>query len=116
MKDNFHHRGHKATRSDILCPPCLWALCVKYSLVFILMIYVSLSAVAQNETSQTQSEPRTRYQLQIAIDFEKRSYTGTERVRFVNRGEHAVSSFFSTYFRIIRCRATQPSNATPSPG
>src|SRR5213593_1193987 len=111
MKDNFHDRGHKATRSDILCPPCLCALCVKYSLVFILMIYVSLSAVAQNETSQTQSEPRTRYQLQIAIDFEKRSYTGTERVRFVNRGEHAVSVLFFHLYPNIRVPGYAPPKA-----
>ena len=116
MKDNFHHKGHKATRRDILCPPCLWALCVKYSLVFILMIYVSLSAVAQNETSQTQSEPRTRYQLQIAIDFEKRSYTGTERVRFVNRGEHAVSVLFFHLYPNIRVPGYAPPKAKPESG
>src|ERR1043166_1132306 len=115
MKDNFHH-GHRGTRSDILCSPCLCTLCVKYSLVFILVIYVSLSAVAQNETSQTQSGPRTRYQLQMAIDFEKRSYTGTERVRFVNRGEHAVSVLFFHLYPNIRTPGYAPPKAKPESG
>ena len=116
MKDNFHHRGHKGTRGNILCPPCLGALCGKYSLVFILALYASLSAVAQNETPQTQSELRTRYQLQIALDFEKRTYTGTERVRFVNRGEHAVSVLFFHLYPNIRVPGYTPPKAKPESG
>ena len=116
MNDNFHHREHRGTRSNILCPQCLCALCGKYSSAFILAICVSLSAVAQNETPQTQSEPRTRYQLQIALDFEKRTYTGTERVRFVNRGEHAVSALFFHLYPNIRVPGYTPPKAKPESG
>ena len=116
MKDNFHHREHRGKGSNILCPPCLCALCGKYSLAFILAICVSLSSVAQNETPQTQSEPRTRYQVQIAIDFEKRTYTGTERVRFVNRGEHAVSVLFFHLYPNIRVPGYTPPKAKPESG
>src|SRR5687768_3290521 len=48
------------------------------------------------ETSHAQTPPqpqpaaeRNRYDIQLTLDFDKRSYTGTERVRFVNRGTRA---------------------------
>jgi len=49
-----------------------------------------------NASSQSPLPPekRIRYQIDLAIDFDNRTYAGTERVRWVNRGEHPASTLF----------------------
>src|SRR5439155_2946892 len=56
-------------------------------------------------------EKRLRYQIKLALDFDNRAYTGTERVRFVNRGDHPVSSLFFHLYPNVRV----PGNAALAP-
>src|SRR6266404_990923 len=45
---------------------------------------------------------RIRYQIKLALDYENRSYTGTERVRWVNRGDHPTSTLFFHLYPNVR--------------
>src|SRR5262245_54645303 len=77
---------HRALLHFALCPlPSAFVfLCVLCGLFF----FVTAS-FAQTATRQPPSpEKRLRYEIKLALDFDNRSYTGSERVRFVNRGEH----------------------------
>ncbi len=37
---------------------------------------------------------RNRYEIKLKLDFDSRSFTGTERVRWVNRGDHPTSNLY----------------------
>src|SRR5882724_2899497 len=107
MKDNFHHRGHRgntrATERISRCPQCLWALCVKYSFVFVLIGLFALAATAQTQSRHPlPSEKRIRYQIHLALDSENRTYTGIERVRWINRGEHPTSTLYFHLYSNVR--------------
>jgi hypothetical protein len=56
---------------------------------------IFLATAARPQTRQPLPlEKRIRYQIQLALDYENRTYTGTERVRWVNRGDHPASAMF----------------------
>ena len=63
---------------------------------------------SHQETSK--AEPgRTQYRINLALDFDQRSYEGFERVKWSNQGDHAVSSvFFHLYANI---RTDQPARS-----
>lgn len=46
--------------------------------------------------------PRTRYQLNLQLDFEARSYTGMERVRWVNRVDRPTSVLYFHLYPNLR--------------
>mgnify|MGYP001369081599 CR=1 FL=1 len=79
-------------------PPCLRSLrlfCGKCSFVLFLAALLTSSTAAQNQMRQLlPPEKRARYQIKLAADFDNRTYAGTERVRFVNRGEHPTSTLY----------------------
>ena len=69
------------------------------------------SRLPRRETQAQQSSEieRARYQVQLKIDFEARSYSGSERVRWVNRGERpSALLYFHLYSNL---RPNQPSPA-----
>ena len=69
--------------------------------------------------ANTQKQPspidakRPRYQINLALDFDQRSYQGSERVRWTNRGDHAVSSVFFHLYANVR---PDPQPPAPTPG
>ena len=70
------------------------------------------SAPAQQAAAQPQTE-RTRYQLNFQLDFDGRTYTGTERVRWINRDNRAANVL---YFHLYpNLRAPLQRSATPAP-
>src|SRR5205823_4094846 len=71
----------------------LCVFCVKYSLpVLVAGLLAHTVATTHAQTHQPiPPEKRLRYQIKLALDFDNRAYTGTERVRFVNRGDHPRS-------------------------
>jgi hypothetical protein len=73
------------------------------------------SASAQTQTRQpTPPAQRIRYQIQLAIDYEHRTYTGTERVRWVNRGDHPTSTIFFHLYPNVRMQGyVPPAGKTP---
>ncbi len=53
--------------------------------------------------------PRHRYQIQLKIDFDALSYSGSERVRWVNRGNDATSVLFFHLYSNLRPDGSPPS-------
>jgi len=51
--------------------------------------------VARNQNRQpTPPGKRIRYDIKLALNFDERIYAGSERVHWVNRGDHATSTIF----------------------
>src|SRR5436853_2042060 len=72
---------------------------LKSSAVLMLAALFASSIVAQ--TQQTK-ENRTHYQIHLALDIESRTYTGTERVRWVNQGDHPTATLFCHLYPNVR--------------
>lgn len=92
MKDKFHYRKDRRRQGKGLSFGFLCVLCGK-SLLWVLAAAVAIAA--QPQTRQPlPPEKRIRYQISLALDFDNRSYTGTERVHWVNHGDHPTSTLF----------------------
>src|SRR5438094_6936771 len=53
-----------------------------------------LSASAQTPKAEPKPSESINYQINLALDFDNRTYTGTEKVRWINRGDHPTSTLF----------------------
>lgn len=68
---------------------------------------------ASQEASPKETE-RARYQIQLKIDLEARSYTGSERVRWINHGERATSVvYFHLYSNLRADQSTTSTGSAP---
>jgi hypothetical protein len=105
MKDRSHHRRHRGDRKTAKGPAVLLqVLCVAGAYL--------ISAHAQTR-QPLPPEQRIRYQIHLAIDFDNRSYTGTEKVRWVNRGEHSTATIFFHLYPNIRVPAFSQTSEKP---
>ncbi|MEK6335092.1 MAG: M1 family metallopeptidase [Acidobacteriota bacterium] len=79
------------------------------SLVLFLAAMLASALAAQTPT-QTPHPPeqRTRYQINLALDPDNRTYKGTERVRWINRGEHPTSTLFLHLYPNLRAPGYVP--------
>ena len=67
----------------------------------------------QKEDSKV--EPgRTQYRIDLALDFDNRTYKGSERVSWTNHGEHAVSSIFFHLYANARAEPQPPTRSIPT--
>lgn len=67
--------------------------------------------VLSGEDSFAQTQPaaeRTRYDIQLSLDFDKRTYTGTERLRWINQSNRATSTLFFHLYSNLRVPGYQP--------
>src|SRR6266496_6113474 len=105
MRDKFHHRGHRENREVVerifVRALRLCVLCGKSFFVLILAGLFTSTLQAQRQQPQAK-EPRTRYQIHLSLDFENRTYTGTERVRWINRGDRPTSALFFHLYPNVR--------------
>ena len=103
MNVRFHHRRHREDpgQRNTLCPLCVRVLCVNLSLVLILFTPTTTTAKNQTRRSPT-PEKRIHYQIQLSLDYENRTYAGTERVSWVNRGDHPTSTLFFHLYPNVR--------------
>lgn len=92
--------------------------------VALILLVASSAAHAQNTASQPsasaqQSSPspleRTRYQLSFQLDFDARTYTGMERVRWINRDNHAASVLYFHLYPNLRAPVQRSATPTPTP-
>jgi hypothetical protein len=85
-------------------------------LVLILAALLTSTTSAQNQTHQPPPpEKRIRYQIHLALDYENRTYTGAERVRWINRGDHPTSTlFFHLYPNVRMPGYAPPTEKTPA--
>ena len=83
--------------------PRLRRSCLITSLVLFVAALLTSSLAAQAQTRQPQPpEQRVRYQINLALDFENRTYKGTQRVRWINHGEHPTSTLFFHLYSNVR--------------
>ncbi len=73
-----------------------------------LLLFVFALLAAQNVAAQTRHE----YKIDLKIDFDKRSYTGTERVRWVNRGEKPSSVLYFHLYPNLRTGDQSSANSS----
>lgn len=71
-----------------------------------LFLFVFVLIAVQNVNAQT----RHSYKIDFKIDFDNRSYTGIERVRFINRGEKPSSVLYFHLYPNIRTGEQVPAN------
>src|SRR5258708_449444 len=103
----INHRGHRGRlnrgKKDFVRPLLLCVLCGRYSLLLFLAALMISSTAAQIQTRQPIStEKHSRYQIKLALDFGNRTCVGTERLRFVNRGEHPASTLYFHLYPNVR--------------
>ena len=53
-----------------------------------------LPASAQTPKAKPKLNENIDYQINLALDFDNRTYTGTEKIRWINRGDHPTSTLF----------------------
>src|ERR1051325_3416882 len=90
----MNHRGHREEELEgVSCSlRFLCVLCGKSILPF-----VALALLLWPPDARAQDKPRKnrlRYDLKLAINFDERTYTGTEQVHWVNHGDRATSTIF----------------------
>lgn len=85
------------TRKDRITPEALFLVCL-------LVCVAYAAALSQEANGQTAAEPaeRHRYKIDFKIDFDRLSYTGVERVRWVNKGEKATSVIYFHLYPNLR--------------
>src|SRR5229473_1967756 len=114
----INHREHRGKpESAEKSSPCslfLRVLCGKCSLVLFLAALLASSTAAQTQPLQPIStEKHSRYQIKLALDFDSRTYTGTERVRFVNHGDHPASTLYFHLYPNVRVPGYAPGYVPP---
>src|SRR5436190_1181325 len=121
MNGKMNHRGHREkellraqrkglrvnlgdavsaiARHFALCSLRLSVLCGKSSFLLLAILVLLTSVAAQNRELQPN---RLRYEIKLAINFDERTYAGTEIVHWVNRGDHATSTIFFHLYSNLR--------------
>ncbi|HWN09017.1 MAG TPA: M1 family metallopeptidase [Pyrinomonadaceae bacterium] len=66
---------------------------------------VSLAIFAEAQTRPTRIVERNRYEINLKLDFDARSYTGQERVRWVNRSDQSISLLYFHLYSNLRVDA-----------
>src|SRR5678815_627906 len=57
---------------------------------------------------------RNRYEIKLKLNFDERSFTGTERVRWVNRGDRTTSNLYFHLYSNVRVEGQSNSSVTRS--
>jgi hypothetical protein len=87
------------------------------SAVLVIASMVLPAAAARAQTQQPlPPEQRNHYQIKLTLDFDNRSYTGTERVRWINRGDHAATTLFFHLYANVRLPGYAPPPDKTEPG
>jgi len=88
----------------------------RFLLRAIVAVLLSSSTVALAQTAtpeQNSSADRLRYQIKLKLDFANRAYTGSERVHWINRGDHPTSSLYFHLYANLRSDVLKPAASTP---
>ena len=109
----MNYRGHRegSRRGSLLS--CKFLCVLSGESIFFLLAAALLLApnVARGQDRQTTGrEKRIRYDLKLAINFDDRTYSGTEQVHWVNHGDRATSTIFFHLYPNMR----PPEYVTPT--
>lgn len=87
----------------------------------LLLLVGTALAVTTNAQQQPSKEAASRersrhqYQIQLKIDFDARSYTGSERVRWINHGERSTSVlYFHLYSNLRPVQSSTAGSGSPA--
>ena len=100
----FQHQWANLTRS---LPP-LHAGCPRgvpdplSALICLCVFLLSSATAAQTQPSQATEIKRHSYQIQLKLDFDALSYSGSERVVWVNHGDHASAILYFHLYSNLR--------------
>ena len=77
------------------------------ALILSLLALYSIALAQQSNENKSQQESaaaamRPLYRIKLSLDFDKRAYTGTERVRWVNRDNRAASVLYFHLYSNVR--------------
>src|SRR5262249_27056708 len=94
MKNSLSHKWYKQARSGNAL----------FNLLCVLWLLASSPAVIARRQPYLQIPPeqRIKYQIALTLDFDNRTFSGVERVRWVNRGDHATSTLFFHLYANMR--------------
>ncbi|HEX4899891.1 MAG TPA: M1 family aminopeptidase [Pyrinomonadaceae bacterium] len=62
----------------------------------------SFAGITTAQTREAVPGERSRYQIELKIDVDALSYSGSERVRWINRGDHATSTLYFHLYSNLR--------------
>ena len=83
----------QSARNELLQVAHRFALTSLLFAAFLCVLCGGKYASAQNQPKQPPPpEQRIRYKIDLSLDYANRKYTGTERVRWVNRGDRATGN------------------------
>ncbi|MFN2510433.1 MAG: M1 family aminopeptidase [Pyrinomonadaceae bacterium] len=68
----------------------------------------TLGRTQSDERAQSKAVERASYQINLKLNFDLRSYTGSERVRWVNRGERSTAVLYFHLYSNLRVGPTIP--------
>ncbi len=88
---------------------------VSFALAFIFgLCLLPTPANAQQSTPQTaKAAERTQYKISLKLDFDARSYTGTERVRWINHDSRPTAVIYFHLYSNLRDNAAPTTRAEP---
>src|SRR5437016_3605247 len=120
----FHHTRHGAAepqdrqrRSWKLHEPVSRCFRSLGGSSFAVLMLLLLAPFVHAQTREiTPPEKRLRYQVKLKLDFDNRAYFGSERVHWVNRGEHATSVLYFHLYSNLRSESPKVSSLPATDG
>ncbi len=81
--------------------------------ISIAVVASSFAVIATAQPRETSIAERTRYQIELKIDFDALSYSGSQRVRWINRGDHATGTLYFHLYSNLRVEGQSASTDEP---
>src|SRR6185503_17493636 len=78
-------------------------------LLLCVLVFMCCSVQELNAQTPQQAAERHSYKIDLKIDFDRLTYTGTERVRWINHGEKATSIIYFHLYPNLRSTDQSPS-------
>src|SRR2546423_2768334 len=97
MKSKFNHRGHRGRTNENERPMFV------HRSSFICVLFFLCALCGKSPFAHTKSSrERNSYDIKLSLDFDNRSYSGTERVHWTNRGRHSTATVFFYLYSNLR--------------
>lgn len=80
----------------------------KSCLIALALLLIAGQAIRAQSHDSIPPEKRLKYQINLKLDFESRTYSGSERVHWINRGDHATSILYFHLYPNLRSDLSRP--------
>jgi len=81
--------------------------------ISIALVAVSFAVITTAQLTETRPVTRTRYQIELKIDFDALTYSGAQNVRWINRGDRATSTLYFHLYSNLRVEGQSASADEP---